>query len=140
MTPLRLLHRRSATTLAMDRSPTAAVSALIATHYQHGGLESEAATYFVQAGDQARALFAHQDALHFYQAAIAALNEAIQLCQRYGDRHYEAALRSNLADMLHQSGDETAAQEQIRQSVTIYADIGQAHDSWQAEIWQLMEW
>ncbi|MCA9917960.1 MAG: hypothetical protein KC445_08415, partial [Anaerolineales bacterium] len=38
------------------------------------------------------------------------------------------------------AGDETAAQEQIRQSVTIYADIGQAHDSWQAEIWQLMEW
>ncbi|MCB8928140.1 MAG: AAA family ATPase [Ardenticatenaceae bacterium] len=320
----RLLHRRLATTLAADRSPNAAVSAQIATHYQHAGLESEAASYFVQAGDQARALFAHQDALHFYQAALAlgadepwrwhaacgalhmrlgnypatltsletaaalapqnelgqlehqlaqvyqrqgqwelaahklaqarthlganapatklahltldqslvayrqkqteaaltlaeqahalaeqadttdmlalaenilgilarnrreletavsyhqqsraladannhleiqiagrnnlaltlgamgqteaaitALQEAIQLCQRYGDRHYEAALRSNLADMLHQAGDETAAQEQIRQSVTIYADIGQAHDSWQAEIWQLMEW
>jgi len=40
-----------------------------------------------------------------------------------------AALRSNLADMLHQSGDETAAPEQIRQSVTIYAVIGQAHDN-----------
>ncbi|MBK8902386.1 MAG: AAA family ATPase [Anaerolineaceae bacterium] len=320
----RLLHRRLATTLVADRAPSAAVSAQIATHYQHAGLEQEAAAYFVLAGDQARALFAHQDALHFYQAALAlgadepwrwqaacgtlhmrlgnypaaltsletaaahapqnelgqlehqlgqvyqrqgqwelaahtlaqarthlgenapaaeqahlildqslvayrqkqteaalalaeqahtlgqqadttamlalaenilgilarnrgeletavsyhqqsreladagehleiqiaarnnlaltlgamgqtgaaidALNEAIQLCQRYGDRHYEAALRSNLADMLHQAGDETAAQAQIRQSVTIYADIGLAHDSWQAEIWQLMEW
>lgn len=320
----RLLHRRLATTLAVDRAANTAVSAQIATHYQQAGLESEAASYFVQAGDQARALFAHQDALHFYQAAlalgaeepwrwhaacgalhmrlgnypaaltsletaaalapnnewgqlehqlaqvyqrqgqwelaahtlaqarthlgenspagelahlildqslvayrqkqteaastlaqqahalaqqaetsavlalaenilgilarnrgeletavshhqqsreladaddhleiqiaarnnlaltlgtmgqteaaIAALNEAIQLCQRYGDRHYEAALRSNLADMYHQAGDETAAQDQIRHSVTIYADIGQAHDSWQAEIWQLMEW
>ncbi|MFZ1399135.1 MAG: tetratricopeptide repeat protein, partial [Candidatus Promineifilaceae bacterium] len=320
----RLLHRRLATTLAADRAANTAVSAQIATHYQHAGLEPEAAAYFVQAGDQARALFAHQDALHFYQAAlalgtdepwrwhaacgalhirlgsypaalisletaaalapqnelgqlehqlaqvyqrqgqwelaahtlaqarthlgqnataaaqahlildqslvayrqkqteaalalaqqahtlaqqpgstamlalaenilgilarhrgeletavthhqqsreladagahleiqiaarnnlaltlggmgqteaaIAALQEAIQLCQRYGDRHYEAALRSNLADMLHQAGDETAAQDQIRQSVTIYAEIGQAYDSWQAEIWQLMEW
>ncbi len=318
----RLLHRRLATTLAADRSPITAVSAQIAAHYQHAGLEREAAAYFVQAGDQARALFAHQDALHFYQAAlalgaaepwrwhaacgalhmrlgsypaaltsletaaalapeaelgqlehqlaqvyqrqgqwqlaahtlaqarthlgenapelahlildqslvayrqkqtgaalalaqqahtlaqqpgstamlalaenilgilarnrgelatavthhqqsreladagahleiqiaarnnlaltlgamgqteaaIAALHEAIQLCQRYGDRHYEAALRSNLADMLHQAGEETAAQDQIRQSAAIYAAIGQAHDSWQAEIWQLMEW
>jgi DNA-binding SARP family transcriptional activator/predicted ATPase len=320
----RLLHRRLAITLAADRSPTAAVSAQIAAHYQHAGLEREAAAHFVQAGDQARALFAHQDALHFYQAAlalganepwrwhaacgalhmrlgnypaaltsletaaalapdgelghlehqlaqvyqrqgqwelaartlaqarthlgadappaelahlildqslvayrqkqtetalalaqqahglarqadstamlalaenilgilarnrgeletavtyhqqsqaladagdhleiqiaarnnlaltlgamgqtgaaIAALNEAIQRCQRYGDRHYEAALRSNLADMLHQAGDETAAQEQIRQSVTIYAEIEREHDTWQAEIWQLMEW
>jgi len=67
----RLLHRRLATTLAADRAANAAVSAQIATHYQQAGLENEAASYFVQAGDQARALFAHQDALHFYQAALA---------------------------------------------------------------------
>jgi predicted ATPase len=67
----RLLHRRLATTLAADRSPITAVSAQIAAHYQYAGLEREAAAYFVQAGDQARALFAHQDALHFYQAALA---------------------------------------------------------------------
>jgi DNA-binding SARP family transcriptional activator/predicted ATPase len=320
----RLLHRRLADTLQADRTATAAVSAQIAVHYQQAGLEREAAAYFVQAADQARALFAHQDALHFYEAAlalgaeepwrrhaacgelqirlgnypaaltslekaaalapaaelgrlehqlaqvyqrqgqwglaaqtlaqarvhldangpdaqlahlildqglvahrqkqpqaaltlarqahtlaleaensgmlalaenilgilarqrgemetavthhqksraladagalldiqiaarnnlaltlggmgqtdaaVAALRAAIQLCRRYGDRHYEAALRSNLADMYHQAGDDTAAREQIRQSVTIYAEIGQAHDSWQAEIWQLMEW
>ncbi|MCA9932646.1 MAG: AAA family ATPase [Anaerolineales bacterium] len=320
----RLLHRRLATTLVANRAPNAAVSAQIASHYQHAGLEPEAAAYFVQAGEQAQALFAHQDALHFYQAAlalgadepwrwhaacgalhmrlgnypaalsaletaaavapaaelgalehqlaqvyqrqgqwelaahklalarrhlgenapaaelaqlilgqslvahrqkqaeaalalaqqahalaqqaampvtlalaenilgilarhrgematavachqrsraladdgghlelqiaarnnlaltlggmgqtgeaIAVLTEAIKLCQQYGDRHYEAALRSNLADMYHQAGAETAAQAQIRESVTIYAEIGRAHDSWQAEIWQLMEW
>ncbi|MCB0015666.1 MAG: hypothetical protein KDE34_27310, partial [Anaerolineales bacterium] len=67
----RLLHRRLATTMAADRAPAAAVSAQIAAHYQHAGQEREAAAYFVQAGDQARALFAHQDALHFYQAALA---------------------------------------------------------------------
>jgi DNA-binding SARP family transcriptional activator/predicted ATPase len=67
----RLLHRRLATKLAADRLPTTAVSAQIAAHYQHAGLEREAAAYFVQAGDQACALFAHQDALHFYQAALA---------------------------------------------------------------------
>ena len=320
----RLLHRRLATTLAANRSPNAAVFAQIATHYQLAGQEREAVAYFVQAGEQAHALFAHQDALHFYQAAlalgaeepwrwhaacgrlhmrlgnypaaltsletaaalapqkavgqlehqlaqvyqrqgqwelaahnltqarshlgenapapelapllldqslvayrqkqpaeaqslaeqaqslakqvgdmpllalaanmlgmlarsrgevetavalleqsrhladecqrldiqiaarnnlgltlgltkqaeaaIASLNEAIELCEHYGDRHYEAALRSNLGDMLHQAGKETAAQEQIRKSARIMAEVGREQESWRAEIWQLMEW
>ena len=68
------------------------------------------------------------------------LEEALVLCERFGDRHYEAALHSNLADVLHQAGDETAAQHQIRRSVTIYAEIGREQENWRAEIWQLIEW
>jgi predicted ATPase len=68
----RLLHRRLATILAQQQSGmTAAVAAQIASHYQLAGQEAEAATYFVQAGDQARLLFAHQDALHYYRSALA---------------------------------------------------------------------
>ena len=67
----RLLHRRLASVLAAQRGMTTAVSAQIATHYQLAGQEAEAAAYFVQAGDQARALFAHQDALHYYRSALA---------------------------------------------------------------------
>jgi predicted ATPase len=68
----RLLHRRLAETLTQRRTPaTTAVSAQIATHYQLAGHEAEAATYFVQAGDQARTLFAHQDAIHYYRSALA---------------------------------------------------------------------
>ncbi len=320
----RLLHRRLATTLAADRSPSAAVSAQIAAHYQHAGLEPEAAAYFVQAGDQARALYAWQDAIDYYRAALAlgaaeawrlhtacgelymrlgaypnalvsyetaaalapasalggiehqlaqvyqrqgewtlaaqtllqaqahlpetadpavlcrllidrslaahrqrqphealalaqqaraladtagdrtllalahnslgmlarsrgemetavalleksrrladaaeridvqitarnnlalaygaagqplaarpVLQEALALGIQYGDRHYEAALRSNLADVLHQLGEETAAQAHIRQSAEIYAEIAREKGEWRAEIWQLMAW
>jgi len=53
---------------------------------------------------------------------------------------FEAALRSNLADVLHQPSDKTVSQVQIQQSVVIYAVIGQAHDGWQAKNWQLTEW
>lgn len=67
----RLLHRRLADLLAMQRGTTTAVSAQIAAHYQLAGLEAEAAAYFVRAGDQARDLFAHQDAIHHYRAALA---------------------------------------------------------------------
>ncbi|MBK8934236.1 MAG: AAA family ATPase [Chloroflexi bacterium] len=67
----RLLHRRLADLLVMQRGAKTAVSAQIATHYQLAGLEAEAAAYFVRAGDQARDLFAHQDAIHHYRAALA---------------------------------------------------------------------
>lgn len=67
----RLLHRRLADILAMQRGTTTAVSAQIATHYQLAGMEAEAAAYFVRAGNQARDLFAHQDAIHHYRAALA---------------------------------------------------------------------
>ena len=60
------------------------------------------------------------------------MKESIPLYQWYGDRLYEGTLYSNLAKMLHQAGDQMAAQEQIRRFVTIYVDIGQAHDNWQA--------
>jgi len=68
----RLLHRRIAETMAERRAmPTATVSAQIANHFQQASLDTDAASYFVQAGDQARAVYAHQDAAHYYQAALA---------------------------------------------------------------------
>jgi len=72
--------------------------------------------------------------------ARAMLEKALLLCQRRGDRHYEAALLSNLADVLHQTSDDAQAKELIKQSVTIYAEIGRRQKDWQAEIWQLVEW
>jgi tetratricopeptide (TPR) repeat protein len=50
---------------------TTAVSAQIANHYQRAGQEVEAASYFVQAGDLARSLFAHRDAIYYYRSALA---------------------------------------------------------------------
>jgi DNA-binding SARP family transcriptional activator/predicted ATPase len=68
----RLLHRRMANILAQQQSAmTAAVAAQIASHYQFAGQEGDAAAYFIQAGDQARSLFAHQDAIHHYRSALA---------------------------------------------------------------------
>lgn len=68
----RLLHRRLAETLAARRArPAASLSAKIAAHYQLAGLEAEAAVHFVRAGDQARALYAHHDAIRYYRSALA---------------------------------------------------------------------
>lgn len=317
----RLLHRRIAEALSQSgrrAKQTTAVTAEIATHYRQAGLDAEAVTYFVQAGDQARALFAHQEAIYYYQSAlalgaddawqlhescgdmhvrlgayptaltsyetaaslaptdkvgqlehklgqvymrqgawsqaeaqlhlareqmtqehdlaqlyidwsyvafnlkelaqaeqyakqgqqfattphaqaqchnilgilarhnhafaqaithfeqavtlagthdlpdtqIAALNNlalvetavnqtiaaqdhlqtALALCQTYGDRHREAALHNNLADLYHQMGDENKAMVELKTAVAIYAEIGGQPGNWQAEIWKLTEW
>jgi predicted ATPase len=85
----RLLHRRIAAALdqALQRqSPTMAVLAEIANHYRLAGLDEEAARYFVRAGDQARALFAHQEGVHYYQSALAlGSTEAWKLHEASGD-------------------------------------------------------
>lgn len=70
----RLLHRRLADLLAesAQRRPTIAPpAAQIAEHYRQAGKDAEAAAWFVQAGDLARALYAHQEALHSYRLALA---------------------------------------------------------------------
>jgi len=79
-------------------------------------------------------------ALGQIEDAYEQLQIALDLCLTYGDRHWEAALRSNLADLLHQldRGDESMAQ--FKQAVTIYAEIGQEIGHAQPEIWKLTEW
>ncbi len=74
------------------------------------------------------------------QRACARLQDALALCLTYGDRHWEAALRSNLADMLHTLGREEESMAQFKEAVTIYADIGQEIGDARPEIWKLTEW
>jgi len=68
------------------------------------------------------------------------LQTALTLCQTYGDRHREAALYNNLADLYHQSGAEEAAMAELKTAVAIYAEIGGQPGNWQPEIWKLPEW
>ncbi len=74
--------------------------------------------------------------------AIQLLEQALELARAQGDRHREAALLNNLADLLHASGQVAAAQERVKQSVTLYAEIGAETGTaqLQPEIWKLAEW
>jgi tetratricopeptide (TPR) repeat protein len=72
--------------------------------------------------------------------ALEHLATALDYCTTTGDRHHQAALHNNLADLLHQDGQEEAAVAQLKQAVTIFAEIGRAAGEWQPEIWKLSEW
>ena len=72
--------------------------------------------------------------------ALARAGEALELSRAVGDRHAEAAIHGNLADILHAAGNEEASREHQRAAAAILADIGASAGGWQPEIWKLAEW
>ena len=62
------------------------------------------------------------------------------MCVSIGDRHREAALRDQLAQVLHGLGRHDEAMEELKRAVAIFADIGVEGGSIQTEVWRLSEW
>lgn len=99
----RLLHRRTAEALVArlrGQRETGALAGQIAHHYAAAGESEIAAEYFRQAGEYARALYAHTEALAHFRAALALGHPAVAVLQEaIGDLHtflgeYEAALNA----------------------------------------------
>ena len=65
---------------------------------------------------------------------------AIELCVRQGDRHREAALRNNLADLLRAAGRDEEAMVCLKDAVAIFAEIGADMGSLEPEVWKLIDW
>jgi len=65
--------------------------------------------------------------------------DALRLCAAQGDRHREAALHNNLADIQHASGLADDAMSHLKQAVTIFAEVGEP-DTMEPEIWKLVDW
>jgi Flp pilus assembly protein TadD len=74
------------------------------------------------------------------EEAVRLEQEALQISEALGDRHRSAAVHSNLADMLHQNGDEEAAREHLKQSAALFAEVGETSGNYEPEIWKLVDW
>lgn len=72
--------------------------------------------------------------------AIALTRETLILCERQGDRHRQAALENNLADLLHATGRPDEALDHLRRAVTLFAEVGGRPGELEPEIWKLVEW
>lgn len=72
--------------------------------------------------------------------AVELTREALVLCERQGDRHRQAALENNLADLLQAEGRPDEAMEHLKRAVAIFAEVGGQPDELQPEIWKLIEW
>jgi len=146
----RLLHRRVAEALAgRSRGPQrGAAAALVAHHLQLGGDEPGAAAAFEAAGAHARALYANQEALGHFRAALAlghpgpaGLHEAIgdleTLVGDYGAARasYETAaarcepgrlagLEQKLGGLHHRRGDWDAAESHFEAALDALGEQG----------------
>ena len=65
---------------------------------------------------------------------------ALALVGLEGDRHREAALHNNLADLLQKDLRTDEAMEHLKQAVTIFAEVGNENGEMLPEIWKLVEW
>lgn len=74
-----------------------------------------------------------------HDRAIALTTEALTLCERQGDRHRQAALENNLADLLHATGRPDEALDHLRRAVILFAEVG-GRGELEPEIWKLVEW
>jgi DNA-binding SARP family transcriptional activator len=72
--------------------------------------------------------------------AVELTREALVLCERQGDRHRQAALENNLADLLQAGGRPDEAMEHLKRAVAIFAEVGGQPGELQPEIWKLIEW
>ena len=72
--------------------------------------------------------------------AIALTREALILCERQGDRHRQAALENNLADLLQATGQPDEALDHLKRAVTLFAEVGGRPGELEPEIWKLVEW
>ena len=72
--------------------------------------------------------------------AIELTLDALARCERQGDRHRQAALENNLADLLQASGRPVEALEHLRRAVALFAEIGGRPGALEPEIWKLVEW
>ncbi len=71
--------------------------------------------------------------------ALELTEEALVLAVTVGDRHREAALLNNAADLLHAAGRHDEAMQRLKSAVAIFAEIGE-EGAMEPEIWKLVDW
>jgi tetratricopeptide (TPR) repeat protein len=74
-----------------------------------------------------------------YERALELSERGLKLCSSIGDRHREAALHNNVADLLRALGREDEAMQHLKAAVVIFMDVGDPGEM-EPEKWKLVEW
>jgi tetratricopeptide (TPR) repeat protein len=69
--------------------------------------------------------------------ALTYARDALAQSEALGDRHREAALHNDLADVLQALGQREEAMRHLKRSAALSSEIGGAREP---EVWKLVEW
>jgi len=72
------------------------------------------------------------------EKAMELIQEAIEIAERTGHRHRQAALWNHLADLHHRTGSEGDSREALTKAVALFADIDSGEP--EPELWFLSQW
>ncbi len=115
------LHQETAETLEMLYKEDIAVVAMpLARHYREAGVREKAVEYLLQAGDQARSLYAHQEAVDHYQEALAYLKEM-------GATEETARTLMKLYLVYHSSFDFQRAQQTLEEANALWQRLAESN-------------
>jgi tetratricopeptide (TPR) repeat protein len=94
-------------------------AAELARHFREAGELNKAIDYSIRAGEAARVVFAYEEAIALWQAALELMSRGPE------DRERRADLLERLGELLGNSGAEGAAHiEYLKQAATLYEDMG----------------
>jgi tetratricopeptide (TPR) repeat protein len=71
------------------------------------------------------------------EKALPLATRALEESEALGDRHREAALHNNLADVLRAVGRGDEAMRHLKRAATLFSEVGGAREP---EVWKLVEW
>ena len=92
-----------------------------------------------EAGDDVVARIAALNNLALVDGDASRLDHARALCATIGDRHREAAIANNQADLLHAAGRAEEAMAALKEAVALFAEVGE-DSAMEPEIWKLRDW
>jgi oligopeptide transport system substrate-binding protein len=114
-----VLHQGIAETLEMlYKEDIALIAVPLAHHYRKAGVREKAVEYLLQAGDHARSLYAHQEAVDHYQQALAYLEEM-------GEIEQTARTLMKLYLVYHSSFDFQRAQQALEKCNALWQRLAE---------------
>lgn len=152
LSPMRrqVLHRRTALVLAQNQGP----AATLADHWELAGDQEQEAHYAALAGSQAAALYAYQEAVHYFRRAldwITVPHQRVPLLLQLGDAllvlgqweetellyeqglalvsdgQMKAALQAAMGALLEYKGEYGPALQRVQSAIDFY----KAHEDWE---------
>ena len=130
----KFLHQTVAAALEdIHQDRTEKIAPTLATHFDQAGESDKAIDYYLEAGDQARRIYARQDAIGYYQRAAVLMGEkkdsrSINLNQGRGKAYLKLAQYDEAAEAYQEMRSGAAAAGDNKAEAQAWLSLGKVRD------------